>query len=48
MAKNQSEENVFVKSVTINGKAIEGTTLQHQDIINGGELVFEMSPFPEK
>ena len=42
-ANNQSRENVYVKSVSVNGKYIEGNLLSHQDIINGGEIVFEMS-----
>ncbi len=42
-AKNQGEENVYVKSVSVNGKIIEGTLLSHEDIMNGGEIVFEMS-----
>ncbi len=43
IANNQSTENVFVKSVSVNGKKIEGNMISHNEIINGGELVFEMS-----
>ncbi len=46
-AKNQSKENVYVQSVSVNGRIIEGSTLQHQDIINGGEIVFEMTNKPK-
>ncbi|MDO6811656.1 GH92 family glycosyl hydrolase [Tenacibaculum soleae] len=42
-AQNQSKENVFVKSITVNGKKITDNVLSHADIINGGELIFEMS-----
>lgn len=42
-AKNQSKTNVYVKSVSVNGKKIEGTLLNHNDIINGGEIIFEMT-----
>ena len=42
-ANNQSEANVYVKSVTINGKALKNNTITHDDIVNGGELIFEMS-----
>jgi len=45
-ANNQSEENVFIKSVSVNGKVLENSFLSHQDIINGGEIVFEMSKKP--
>ena len=42
-AVNQSNENIYVKSVSVNGKIIEGTQLSHFDIIEGGELVFKMT-----
>ncbi len=42
-AKNQSPKNVYVKSVTLNGKRIKDTDLKYSDIIKGGELVFEMA-----
>ena len=45
-AANQSKDNVYVKSVTVNGSVLEGTQLSHNDIINGGEIVFEMSDTP--
>ena len=47
-ANNQSTENVFVQSVSVNGKILENTNLSHQDIVNGGEIVFEMSSTPKK
>lgn len=43
---NQSVENVYVKSVSINGKIIRGNQLSHSNIVNGGELIFEMSNLP--
>jgi len=46
IANNQSEENVFVRSVSLNGKTLEGTTISHNDMMLGGELVFEMSSKP--
>lgn len=42
-ANNQSAENVYVQSVSINGKVLEGSTLSHQDVMNGGEIIFEMT-----
>lgn len=42
-AKGLSEEAKYVKSVTLNGKRIEGVILKHADLIKGGELVFEMT-----
>lgn len=46
IAKNQSKENVYVKRISVNGKILEGATLSHDDLINGGKIVFEMSPTP--
>ncbi len=43
IANNQSKENVYVKSVTVNGKKLEGLLLSHHDIANGGEIIFEMT-----
>jgi len=42
-AKNQSPENVFVTRVELNGKIVEGNTLNHFDLMKGGDLVFYMS-----
>ena len=41
-AKNLSKENKYVKSVTLNGKPITDWKIRHEDIMKGGELVFEM------
>ena len=46
VAKNLSKENKYVKSVTLNGKPLEGFTIRHEDIVKGGELVFEMTDRP--
>ena len=42
-AKNNSDENKYIKSVKLNGKNYEFSYLNHRDIINGGKLVFEMT-----
>ena len=42
IARNLSKENKYVKSVTLNGVPLKGFTIRHEDILNGGELVFEM------
>ena len=41
-ARGLSKENKYVKSVTLNGKPIMDWKIRHTDIVNGGELVFEM------
>jgi predicted alpha-1,2-mannosidase len=46
VARNLSSENKYVKSVTLNGVPIEGFTIRHEDILKGGELVFEMAKMP--
>jgi putative alpha-1,2-mannosidase len=33
----------YIKSMTINGKNIDLPIVRHEDIANGGEIVFEMS-----
>jgi len=46
-ANNQSKDNIYVKSISINGKLIEGTSISHKDIMNGGKIIFEMSNQPK-
>jgi len=41
--KNQSKQNVYVAKATLNGKEITDFTLDHKDLVAGGELVFEMA-----
>lgn len=41
-AEGLSVENKFVKSVSLNGKALDGFVIKHSDIMAGGELVFTM------
>ena len=43
VAKNLSAENKYVRGVSLNGKPLDGFTIRHEDIMNGGELVFEMA-----
>lgn len=46
--KNQSDKNVYVKKVSLNGKPIDNFKIKHADITNGGTLLFEMSSKPSK
>ncbi len=41
-ARNQSDKNVYVKSVTLNGKPIDRRYITYNEIAAGGKLVFEM------
>ncbi len=45
-ANNLSEENKYIQSITLNGKPYKSTMFKHEDIVNGGELVFEMGNTP--
>lgn len=42
-ATNQSNKNVYVSSVTLNSEKLDGCYVTHEQLMNGGELVFEMS-----
>ncbi|WP_230383821.1 GH92 family glycosyl hydrolase [Pedobacter endophyticus] len=47
-AIKQSEKNVYVKKVLLNGKEITNHQIKHSDIRNGGKLTFYMSATPKK
>jgi putative alpha-1,2-mannosidase len=42
-ARNLSPENIYVKSITLNGKPYNKLIIRHEDVMAGGEMVFEMS-----
>jgi predicted alpha-1,2-mannosidase len=48
IANNNSKENVYIQSVTLNGTLMNKTWIDHYEIIKGGDLVFEMGPGPNK
>ena len=41
--ENQSEENIYVSKIVVNGKEVKNHLLKHADIANGGEIVYKMS-----
>jgi putative alpha-1,2-mannosidase len=43
-ANNLSDTNRYVRSVTLNGKPYDKPYIMHDDIMAGGELIFEMGP----
>jgi len=45
-ARNNSPENVYIQSATLNGKPYPHNWLRHADIVNGGVLVLEMGRQP--
>ncbi|RZK48260.1 MAG: glycoside hydrolase family 92 protein [Pedobacter sp.] len=47
-AINQSDKNVYVQKVVLNGKVLSEPFIDHHDIVNGAELTFYMSSKPSK
>src|SRR5438105_2841156 len=47
-APNVSDKNLYVRSASLDGKALTHPTIAHTDIMRGGLLVFEMAPAPVK
>ena len=48
LANNVSKENIYVKSVTLNDKPHTHSFITHEQIMQGGTLVFEMTGNPAK
>lgn len=48
LVKNQSDRNVYIDRITLNGKALPGLMLSYDDIQNGGKVVFYMAGKPRK
>jgi len=46
VAKNNSKENIYIQSATLNGKPHTRTWIGHDEIMAGGELVYEMGSAP--
>lgn len=47
-APGVNDKNRYVKSVSLNGKPYNKAYIVHADLVNGGELLFEMSSRPNK
>jgi predicted alpha-1,2-mannosidase len=45
---NNSPQNVYIQSVTLNGKPITKPIIYHEDLIKGGRLVFVMGNKPNE
>jgi len=46
VAKNNSEKNIYISSATLNNENLTRTYLTHEEINNGGTLVFTMTDTP--
>ena len=47
-AVNQSEKNVYVQKVTLNGKSLNRLHITHEEIMQGGKLMFYMTSKPRR
>ena len=48
VAENVSDKNIYIQSVTLDGKPYSKAYINHSDIVNGGKLVFTMGSKPNK
>jgi predicted alpha-1,2-mannosidase len=48
VAENLSDTNIYIQSATLNGKPYTKSYIGHADVIDGGKLVFQMGPKPNK
>ena len=47
-AENKTKENIYIQSVSLNGKEYNKTYISHSDIVKGGTLKFVMGNKPNK
>ncbi len=47
-ANNLSDNNIYIRSATLNGKPLDKASISNKEIRNGGELIFEMGKRPNK
>ena len=47
VAENNSPENIYIQSATLNGKALDRTYVTYEEIMAGGVLEFVMRPQPQ-
>lgn len=48
IAHHVSRINKYIQSVTINGHKLDQPFIHHQDIVSGGQMIFEMGPRPQR
>ncbi|MBP6872792.1 MAG: GH92 family glycosyl hydrolase [Bacteroidales bacterium] len=46
--ENQSEENIFIRKIILNGDEYDKNYFSHSNLINGAEITFVMGARPEK
>jgi len=42
-----SEKNIYIQSISLNGKSIKTPFIDHKDVLSGGELIFNMGEKPK-
>lgn len=47
-AKNNSKQNVYIQSATLNGEPLDRPWIYHADVVKGGTLALVMGPKPNK
>ncbi len=47
-AKSLTDKNIYIQSITLNGKDYNNSFIRHEDIVKGGKLVFNMGAEPNK
>jgi len=47
-ANNNSKDNLYVQSVTLNGNTLNNNYITYKDIVNGGTIKYEMGGQPNK
>lgn len=47
-ARNNSKENIYIQSASLNGKPLNSTQIRFADIVAGGKLTLIMDPVPNK
>jgi predicted alpha-1,2-mannosidase len=47
-ARNNSKENVYVQSATLDGEPLEKPWFYHTELVDGGTLILEMGPEPNR
>jgi len=45
-AMDLSDKNIYIRSMTLNGKPLLKPFIEHADLVAGGELIFNMGPRP--
>jgi len=46
IARDNSEQNIYIQSAKLNGKPLERAWLRHTEIVAGGTLELQMGPTP--